>query len=158
MTDIQNEINARVEAFVAEVAELARQAAHDALASALSQAGATTGKSRRTTTTARPRRQGGKRTPEELNAMAEAFLDHVTKHPGQRMEQISKALGYTTTELTLPVKKLLNADKIRVEGQKRATQYYSAEADGGSNGATKSRSKSSGTRSRKRKTRRRKKS
>ncbi len=151
MTDIQNEINERIEAFVAEIAELARQAAHDALSTALTGAGSAPAKSRRASTTTRVRRQGGKRTSEELASMADAFLEHVGKNPGQRMEQISKALGYTTTELTLPVKKLLSAGSIHVEGQKRATQYYSADS------APSTASKSSGSKTRRRKTRRRKK-
>ena len=153
MNDIQNEINERVEAFVAEIAELARQAAHDALSSALTGAGnGVAVKSRRASVGTRVRRQGGKRTSEELASMADAFLEHVASNPGQRMEQISKALGYTTTELTLPVKKLLSAGSIQVEGQKRATQYYAASDEESSVG------KASGSKTRRRKGRRRKKS
>ena len=42
------------------------------------------------------------------------------------MEAIGKALGTPTKDLNLPVKKLLAAKKIRVEGQKRATEYFPA--------------------------------
>jgi len=40
------------------------------------------------------------------------------------MEAISKALGTTTSDLTLPVKKLLAAKRVRFEGVKRATRYF----------------------------------
>jgi transposase-like protein len=72
-------------------------------------------------------RRGGKRTADEIAQMADAFLAHVTANPGQRMEHIAKELGVATPELMLPVRKLLADGKLRVEGQKRATQYYPAE-------------------------------
>jgi predicted transcriptional regulator len=62
--------------------------------------------------------------------MADAFLAHVTANPGRRMEQIAKELGLATPELTLPVKKLLAEGKIRVQGQKRATEYFPADSNG----------------------------
>ena len=62
--------------------------------------------------------------------MADAFLAHVTVNPGQRMEHIAREFGLATPELTLPVKKLLADGKLRVEGQKRATQYYPADSSG----------------------------
>ncbi|HWN68389.1 MAG TPA: hypothetical protein VNM90_12185 [Haliangium sp.] len=75
----------------------------------------------------------GKRTADEISQMADSFLVHVTANPGQRMEHIAKELGLATPELTLPVRKLLADGKLRVEAQKRATQYYPA--DGGSGSA-----------------------
>ena len=127
MSDIQNEINACVESFVADLAEMARQAAYDTLSDALAQAGATAdpaGAGSHTPSGSHASRRGGKRSSEEIDKMAEFFYVYVTQKPGQRMEQISKALGYQTSELNLPVKKLLSSGKIRIEGQKRATQYY----------------------------------
>ena len=62
-----------------------------------------------------PWRKGGKRTAQEIAQMADAFLAHVTANPGQRMEHIAKELGLPTTELTLPVRKLLAERKLRVE-------------------------------------------
>jgi len=126
MDNLQNEISARVEAFVAEITELARAAAYQTLSSALDSPIAIGGG-------AAPMlrgRRGGKRTAEEIAQMADAFLAYVTANPGQRMEHIARELGLATPELTLPVKKLLADGKLRVEGQKRATQYYPA--DGGS--------------------------
>jgi hypothetical protein len=129
MDNLQNQVNVRVEAFVAEITELARAAAYQALNSALDQSTITGG---RGPILALGGRKGGKRTAEELAQMADAFLAYVTANPGQRMEHIAKELGLATPELTLPVKKLLADGKITVEGQKRATQYYpAAQAAGG---------------------------
>jgi hypothetical protein len=130
MDNLQNQVNARVEAFVAEITELARAAAYQALSGALEQTPTAGG---RGTSVAIRGRRGGKRTAEEIAEMADAFLAHVTANPGQRMEHIAKELGLATPELTLPVRKLLADGKLRVEGQKRATQYYPA--DGGSGSA-----------------------
>jgi hypothetical protein len=121
MNNLQNQVNARVEAFVAEITELARAAAYEALSSALEQGHMVGG---RGATAILGGRRGGKRTADEIAHMADAFLAHVTANPGQRMEHIAKELGLATPELTLPVKKLLADGKIQVDGQKRATQYY----------------------------------
>jgi hypothetical protein len=127
MDNLQNQVNARVEAFVAEITELARAAAYQALSSGLDGGQLVSG--RGTTPILRGRR-GGKRTADELAQMADAFLAHVTTNPGQRMEHIAKELGVATPELMLPVRKLLADGKLRVEGQKRATQYYPADGSG----------------------------
>jgi hypothetical protein len=129
MDNLQHQVNARVEAFVAEITELARAAAYQALSAGLD----TPIASGRGATVAIRGRRSGKRTAEEITQMAEAFLAHVTANPGQRMEHIAKELGLATPDLTLPVRKLLADGKLRVEGQKRATQYYLA--DGGSRSA-----------------------
>jgi hypothetical protein len=127
MDNLQTQVNARVEAFVAEITELARAAAYQTLSSALEGGQLVSG--RGATPLLRGRR-GGKRTADEIAQMADAFLAHVTANPGQRMEHIARELGLATPELTLPVKKLLADGKLRVEGQKRATQYYAAENGG----------------------------
>jgi hypothetical protein len=126
MDNLQNQVNARVEAFVAEITELARAAAYQTLSSALDGGQLVSG--RGATPILRGRR-GGKRTGDEIAQMADAFLAHVTANPGQRMEHIARELGLATPELTLPVKKLLADGKLRVEGQKRATQYYPADSN-----------------------------
>jgi hypothetical protein len=130
MDNLQNQVNSRVEAFVAEITELARAAAYQALSAGLDHTQFVSG---RGATTSLRGRTGGKRTGDEIAQMADAFLAHVTANPGQRMEYIAKELGVATPELMLPVRKLLADGKLRVEGQKRATQYYPA--DGGSGSA-----------------------
>jgi hypothetical protein len=72
------------------------------------------------------RAPGEKRPPGELTKLVEKLYDFIKGHPGQRMEAIGKALATPTKDLNLPVKKLLSAKKIRVKGQKRATEYFAA--------------------------------
>ena len=72
------------------------------------------------------RAPGAKRPPAELAKLTEKLGEYIKAHPGQRVEAIGKALGAPTKELTLPIKKLLAAKKIRSEGLKRATEYFPA--------------------------------
>ena len=69
---------------------------------------------------------GEKRPPAELAKLTEKLGEYIKAHPGLRIEPIGKALGTPTKELSLPIKKLLAAKKIRSEGQKRATEYFAA--------------------------------
>jgi hypothetical protein len=70
------------------------------------------------------RAPGEKRPPAEVAKLTDGLGDYIKANPGQRMEIIGKALGVTTRELNLPIKKLLAAKRIRSEGQKRATEYF----------------------------------
>jgi hypothetical protein len=70
---------------------------------------------------AKTRGKGGKRTPEELEALTKNVLSHIKRHPGQRVEQIAAALGTTTKELALPIIKLGKA--LKTQGQRRGTKY-----------------------------------
>ncbi len=125
MSDIQHAINERIDEFVAQITELAKQAALETLESGLS-GGGRRGSDKVLTGGARGRRKSGKRSPEEIQVHADELLNHLRENQGQRMEAIAKALGSTTKDLTLPIKKLLQQGLVRVEGQKRATSYYPA--------------------------------
>jgi len=67
---------------------------------------------------------GAKRPPEEIAKLVERLGQYIQQNPGQGVEVIGKALNTPTSELSLPIKKLLGAKKIRFEGQKRATKYF----------------------------------
>jgi hypothetical protein len=120
MSDIQQAINERIDAFVADITELAKQAALETLAGGLASGSRRGGEKG----APRVRRKSGKRSPEEIAETADQLLTHIRENPGQRMEAIAKALDSTTKDLTLPIKKLLQQGHVRVEGQKRATSYY----------------------------------
>lgn len=124
MSDIQQAINERIDAFVAEITELAKQAALETLAGGL--AGGSRRGGDKVLSAPRARRKSGKRSPEEIAETADQLLTYIRENPGQRMEAIAKALDSTTKDLTLPIKKLLMQGLVRVEGQKRATSYYPA--------------------------------
>lgn len=136
-SQIQQEINQRIEGFVSEITELARKAAYETLSSALAHGMHDQIGSRHVGLSAPPAlryRRGGKRSGNEIAAAAEALLQYIREQPGQRMELIAKAMGTSTKDLTLPIKKLLQAKKIRVEGQKRATTYHPVSGDAGAGG------------------------
>lgn len=64
-----------------------------------------------------------KREPKEIEKLMDKFASFVKKNPGLRIEQINAKLGTTTKDLALPVRKLIEAGRIRARGEKRATTY-----------------------------------
>jgi hypothetical protein len=75
--------------------------------------------------------KGGKRirrSAKEIGAMGQKISDYIAKNPGQRAEQIKKALKLSDTDWALPIKKLVDEKKLSVKGQKRATTYFVAKA------------------------------
>jgi hypothetical protein len=131
MSDIEAEIRQRIQAFVAELEGLVRQAAVEAVAHVLGSGGAA-GAPRRAgrgsvpaaaMSASRPRR-GGKRTAEELEQLSEEIFRYLGAHPGLGVEQLSRSLDVDSKVLTLPIKKLVSGGRLRTEGQKRATKYF----------------------------------
>jgi len=124
---VESTIRSRVEAFASELVTLIRAEAVEMLESALG-----AGKTARMALPGRApaaRRaalhpKGQKRDPNVLAALVEKLAQFVSKNPGQRIEQISKALGVPTKDLVLPVKKLILEKRIKTKGQKRATTYF----------------------------------
>jgi len=72
------------------------------------------------------RKKGQKRSPAELAALQSKLDGFVNANAGKRIEEIGKALSIATSELTRPMKKLLEDGKLRAVGQRRATRYYPA--------------------------------
>ncbi|HWN70761.1 MAG TPA: hypothetical protein VNM90_24135 [Haliangium sp.] len=130
---IQDQVNSRIDSFIADIAQLAKEAARETLSVALGAGPGGFDLSRDFSDFGR-RRKGGKRSPEEITQMADGLLDYIAKNPGQRMESIARALGSNTQDLTLPIKKLILGGRLRTEGQKRATSYFVA-APGDDTGA-----------------------
>lgn len=146
MTDVNSQIRNTIESFVSELNELVRQAAMEAVTSALgaSVPGGFSQPARRGRPPAaakapaapakrgpgRPQGRGSKRTAEELAQLAEQFVEYVTSNPGQRIEAIGAALGIETKVLALPVKKLVAEGRVKTEGQKRATSYFAGGGKG----------------------------
>lgn len=64
-----------------------------------------------------------KRSPEDIQKLMDKFAGFVKKNPGLRIEQINAKLGTTTKGLALPVRKLIEENRIRTRGEKRATTY-----------------------------------
>jgi hypothetical protein len=65
----------------------------------------------------------GKRTPEQIDKQAEKLFAFIKANPDQRAEQIARASKMTTTELVLPIKRLLDDKRIKSSGKARGTTY-----------------------------------
>lgn len=147
---VRDEIQATIQNFAQELEALVRQAALAAVAEAF---GPGVASSLRLPAASAPRRgrppkarpgvsalprpsagapaapkakKGGKRDPKEIAALVDAVAAWVKANPGQRVEQMAKSLRRRTSELTLPITKLLAAKAIKKKGQKRATSYFPA--------------------------------
>ena len=138
MSNFEQQINQRVQTFVAEITELARQQALDTLSSALAGAGllghrrgARNGAGRRGARVALATSAGGRRSADQIDATCQALLSEIGARPGQRIEQIGTAIGMRTKDLALPIRKLVGQKQVRTEGQRRATRYFPG-AGGGS--------------------------
>lgn len=149
MNDINNRINDLVNTFVAEITRLARAAAVDTLSRALGEAGGRTAGRGRGKKGGAPvvalaggrRAKGAKRPKSEIAEIQAKVLEHIQANPGQRIEQINKVLGTRTSDLTLPLKKLIAEGQISTKGERRATTYLPGSGGGGGGGGKKRRGK-----------------
>jgi hypothetical protein len=125
MSDFQNEMNRVVSDFVAQITELAREAARNMIDEALGRGGrgsfGALGRGRIRVG------RGAKRTGDELDKLADQFHMFVGKHPGLRIEQINKQLGTTTKDLALPIRKLIAEGALKTKGKKRSTTYFASD-------------------------------
>lgn len=138
MTDIEQRINDLVSAFINDITKLARQAALDTLSQALAGVGGTVvsdlrlpglgkrgrGKGRAVAAASPRRPKGAKRPAGEIDKLKDMVHAHIKDHPGERIEQINAHLGTRTSDLSLPLKKLISDGAVRTEGDRRATKYY----------------------------------
>lgn len=137
-THLDSVLRERIDAFAADLSNLIKSAALEAVRSALGGelAPAKRGPGRpkasapsaapAVAAAAKPARRGkrAKRTPEDVAAMGEAVVAHVAKNPGQSVEQIGKAMGVTTKELALPILRMIDSKKLKTKGQRRGTKYF----------------------------------
>ncbi len=142
MSEVETRIQERVEAFVNELSGLVRQAALEAVSSALGGEESGARRGRRSAASVAPRGRGGrakgeKRSPDELERLVGSVRSYVSKSPGQGVEQMARDLGVPSKELVLPIKKLLAAGEIKTRGQKRATKYLPGGGGGGRRRAAK---------------------
>mgnify|MGYP007059425220 CR=1 FL=1 len=132
------QIRAKVDAFVAELEGLIRQAALEAVAEALGQSSAAPargakakGGGRRAAPKAPARKptKAGKRvrrTQAEIEDDNRRIAEYVAKNPGQRAEDIKSALEIDSQRWGVPIRKLLEEGRLKTKGARRSTQYFAA--------------------------------
>ncbi len=136
---LDRELRSRIDTFVNELTNLVKlsalEAVHEALGSTLN-AGAAAAAPAAAPAAARAGRRGpgrpskaasskgGKRSPEDVLKTAAVVLSHIKANPGQRLEQIGKALKLPTKDLKLPIQKLFEQKTISTKGEKRGTKYF----------------------------------
>ncbi len=121
MIDLQGEVNRTVQGFVAQIIELVRHVAVEAVQTAFVGAGA-----------AGPSGEHGpaaagtnaKRTQADLRALSRRLAAFVQVNPGLRIAQINQGLGTTTKDLARPIRQLIAGGAIRTTGQRRSTRYF----------------------------------
>jgi hypothetical protein len=72
----------------------------------------------------------GKRSSEDVAAMADKIAAFVRSNPGSRLEAIASGLLTSNKELKLPVIKLLGSKTLTKTGQKRGTMYFAGGCGG----------------------------
>lgn len=126
---IDSQLRSRVDSFVSDLTVLVRQAALEAVQQALGGVPAARGPGRPRGAAKASKSAGGKRgkrSPEQVNALAVKVHAHVKAHPNQSVEQIGKSMGVATKVLKLPIAKLLEAKQLKTKGQRRGTRYFAS--------------------------------
>lgn len=151
MTDIEARINDLVSNFVNEITRLARSAAMDTLGRALAGAGGVVVKDVRVkagrggaaaaASASSKRSKGEKRPKAEIAKLQEQVLAHIRSNPGQRIELINKVLGTKTSDLALPLKKLIADGAVDTKGARRATTYFPGDGSAKATGKKRKRAK-----------------
>jgi hypothetical protein len=126
MANYQSELQKLVDGFVAQLSEIWRRQAIDSL-TGMGGGRGHGGRAGGELSIGRGRGRGAKRTADELEQLADGFVEFVTKNPGLRIEQINKQLGTTTKDLALPIRKLLEDGVVKAKGKKRSTAYFPGE-------------------------------
>jgi hypothetical protein len=123
MANYQSEVQKLVDGFVEALAELWRRQAIDSL-TGMGGGRGQGGRAAAVGISLGRRGRGAKRTAEELEQLADGFVEFVTKNPGLRIEQINKQLGTSTKDLALPIRKLISDGALKTKGAKRSTTYF----------------------------------
>ncbi|MBK7878323.1 MAG: hypothetical protein IPJ77_21925 [Planctomycetes bacterium] len=129
-TQAHSEIQTLVESFATELTQLVRRTTLQQLRAALGDdAAANPARSVRVVRmgkTARAPKFGGKRSTEQVEQFGATVYAYIQQNPGQRGEQIAKALKTDVKTMRLPVQRLIADKKVKTKGQRRGTTYFPA--------------------------------
>lgn len=152
---VDSEIRSRISAFLTDISLLVKRSALESVLQSLGGdaaavrpgPGRPTGSGKRGPGK-RPKAGGraGRRSTAGAEELSGALVAHVKANPGQRLEEIGRALRMDTAVLKAPAAKLVVAGGLRREGQKRGTRYF---LGGGRRKAAKPKASKAARRSRK---------
>lgn len=125
---IEQEIQARVAAFAADLGALIRQSVLDSLHQSLGVAPAPRASAMAAPAAPAVARKGrgkgkGKRAAAVSGPASAQILDYVAANPGSRLEQIAKGMGKASAALKAAVAALLASGALTKTGQRRGTAY-----------------------------------
>ncbi len=128
MTNVEHEIRSRVEAFVAEITALIRQAAVDAAVNALTSGGAVGGRGRVASLSKPSKKPQGRirRTEAQIQATMAKVLSFIDSHPGSRSEEIRASTHVPAKEMADALRRLVSEKSVKTKGMRRATTYTKA--------------------------------
>ncbi len=131
---IDQQIADRVDAFVADLTDLIRQSAVEAVRETLEGSAPARRALRAPRASAaaaparspRPAKRGGgriRRTAADLDELCKTILDYLGSNPASGVEQIAAGTGIPSAELKRPIVQLLENKSIKKKGQRRGTKY-----------------------------------
>jgi hypothetical protein len=127
-SNLDTAIRSKIDSFLENLSALVKQTALESVQEALGNGAAPARRGRRMKVKlgrpAKSAMKGGKRSSEDVAAMADKIASFVRSNPGSRLEAIAAGLGTNSKELKLPVIKLLASKKLSKKGQKRGTSYF----------------------------------
>ncbi|MDZ4773765.1 MAG: hypothetical protein SGI72_11605 [Planctomycetota bacterium] len=121
-----NEIQQLIQSFTAQIEAAAKRAALEQVIATLGgiAPAAKRGPGRPKGSTVAGKASG--RSTQDVGQMGEVLLDFVRANPGQRSDQIAKALGTTPDLMRKPMTALLESKKVKKRGIQRGTTYFVA--------------------------------
>jgi hypothetical protein len=130
-SNLDTAIRSKIDSFLEDLSALVKQTALESVQEALGNGAAPArrgpGRPKMKVKFGRPAKsamKGGKRSSEDVAAMADKIASFVRSNPGSRLEAIAAGLRTNSKELKLPVIKLLSSKTLTKKGQKRGTMYF----------------------------------
>lgn len=127
MNDIASQLTAAINDFVAQIADLARQAAFESVQLALGREPQPSPSDPTARRGWNPGRKVLRRSTDDLASLAGAVHAFVAEHPGLRIGEINKRLGTSTKALARPVRQLVAEGSLKKKGVRRSTVYFAAD-------------------------------
>lgn len=118
-TDLAQQIEKLVEAFIASGRAAASTAVNRAFASA-----AAGEKQRVRRPDGAKREPSGRRSSEDIGALSERLYAAICAQPGEGMASLAPVVGVPARALHLPMKQLKTAGRIRSVGQRQGMRYF----------------------------------